>query len=81
MAVNESESMTAEFVQGTVDRTYIQLVPDRKNVENPPTDRLTWPTYRQAEQHQDPPFWESHVRRSVLPVEHKVGPAYGDARY
>jgi len=72
MAVNDSESMNVAFAQGTVDQTYIQLTPDRKNVENPPIERLTWPTCRQAERHIDPPFIEAHIRRSELPVERKV---------
>lgn len=80
MAVNDSESMNLAFAQGTVDRTYIQLTPDRKNVENPPIDRLGWPTYGNAEQHIDPPFMESHLRRSLLPVEHKVRTG-SDPRY
>jgi hypothetical protein len=81
MAVNDSESMNVAFAQGSVDNTYIQLTPGRKNVENPPTDRLTWPTYRQVDQHIDPPFIEAHMRRSVLPVEHKVRTNSGDYRY
>ena len=74
MAKNQSESMNAEFAQGTVDSTYIQLTPDRKNVENPPVDRYTWPTYAQVDRHIDPPFLEAHVRQAFHPVEHKVTP-------
>lgn len=72
MAVNDRESMSTEFVQGTVDSTYISLTPDRKNVENPPVERLDWPTYGQAERHIDPPHLEGHVNRSGLPVERKT---------
>jgi hypothetical protein len=80
MAVNNTESMNLAFAQGTVDRTYIQLTPDRKNVENPPIDRISWPSYGQAEQHIDPPFMEAHLRRSILPVERKVRTG-SDPRY
>jgi len=80
MAVNDTESMNLAFAQGTVDRTYIQISPDRKNVENPPIDRIGWPTYRQAEQHIDPPFMEAHLRRALLPTEHKVRTG-SDPRY
>jgi hypothetical protein len=73
MAVNNSESMNMEFAQGSIDRTYIQLTPDRKNVENPPVERLAWPTYSQAEKHQDPPHLEAHIQHAVTrPVERKV---------
>lgn len=74
MAKNNAESMNVSFVQGTVDRTYIQLTPNRKNVENPPFDRYTWPTYAQADRHIDPPFLEAHLRQASRPVEHKVSP-------
>lgn len=69
MAVNQSRSMNDDFYQGGIDSTYMQLTPDRGNVENPPFARMTWPTYRQVEEHEDPPFVEAHVRRSVLPRE------------
>jgi hypothetical protein len=73
MAKNESRSMGAEFAQGTVDETYIQLTPNRGGVvENPPYDRMTWPTYGQAELHIDPPFTEAHMRRAALPQEHRT---------
>jgi len=74
VAKNESESMNGAFAQGTVDSSYIALTPDRKNVENPPVERLTWPTYAQAERHIDPPHWEAHLGRAGLPVERKVSP-------
>ena len=82
MAANDTNSMNAEFAQGAVDSTYIQLTPDRCNVENPPLDRLSWPTYRQAEQHVDHPFEEAHIRRAFHPVEYKTASAHGsDPRY
>ena len=76
MAINSSESMNMGFAQGTIDNTYIALTPNRKNVENPPTERLSWPSYRGAEQYKDPPFIEAHMRRSVLPVEVKARNSY-----
>ena len=81
MAVNDSESMNMSFAQGTVDSTFIALTPDRKNVENPPVDRLTWPTYAQAERHIDPPHLEAHLQHALRPVERKVRPGLGEPRY
>ena len=81
MAVNDTESMNVAFSQGSVDRTYIQLTPDRKNVENPPMDRLTWPQYRQAERHIDPPFLEAHIQHSMRPVEYKVRGRVEETRF
>jgi hypothetical protein len=76
MAKNESRSMGQEFAQGCVDETYIQLTPDRGGVvENPPIERLAWPTYGQAEQHIESPFLEAHMRRSQLPTEYKTASA------
>jgi hypothetical protein len=65
----QNRSMDAEFAQGAVDETYIQLVPDRGNVENPPLERLMWPTYGMAEHCIDHPFLEAHMRRAALPWE------------
>jgi hypothetical protein len=71
MTVNNSRSMGMEFAQGCVDETYIQLTPDRGGViENPPIERMDWPTYGQAERHIDHPFLEAHLRRAALPQEH-----------
>jgi len=81
MAVNEVESMNLAFAQGTVDSTYITLAPNRKNVENPPIDRLSWPNYAQADKHIDPPHMEAHLRRGGLPTERKVANNTGDVRY
>ena len=81
MAVNDRESMNVEFAQGSVDRTYIQLTPDRKNVENPPVERLAWPTYRQAENHVDPPFLEAHLQHALRPVERKVRQGVDETRF
>lgn len=70
MAKNQTRSEGAEFAQGAVDGTYIQLTPDRANVENPPIERMDWPTYAQAERHIDHPHLEAHMRRAILPEEH-----------
>jgi hypothetical protein len=76
MAKNETRSEGAEFAQGCVDSTYIQLTPDRGGVvENPPIERLAWPQYAQAEQHIESPFLEAHMRRAQLPTEYKTASA------
>jgi hypothetical protein len=81
MAVNESRSMNGEFHQGIVDRTYIQLDPERGGVISvTQTERLTWPTYRQAEQHIDHAFWEVIADRGTLPRERKTADS-GDTRF
>lgn len=73
MAKNETRSMGAEFAQGTVDSTYIQLTPNRGGViENPPLERLTWPSYNQCGLHAESPMMEAHMRRAGLPGEHKT---------
>lgn len=70
---NQTRSEGAEFAQGVVDNTYIQLTPNRGGVvENPPYERMTWPSYAQAERHIDHPFLEAHLRRALLPQEHKT---------
>jgi hypothetical protein len=59
MAVNRARDCSIEFHQGVVDHTYIQIAPDRGGVvEHPPIDRLTWPTYKHAEQHIEDPTVE-----------------------
>ena len=59
MAVNRSRDCSVELHQGVVDHTYMQLAPDRGGiVENRNIDRLTWPTYVQAERHADDPMVE-----------------------
>ena len=72
---NQTRSEGAEFAQGCVDSTYIQLTPDRGNVENPPVERMDWPTYGQAERHIDHPFLEAHMRRAALPFEYTTAKA------
>lgn len=83
MAVNDSRSMNMEFSQGTVDHTYISIVGSMRGgvVENPPTDRLDWPTYGQAERHIDYPHMEGHMRRALQPTEHKTRLTAGEQRY
>lgn len=81
MAVNESRSMNAEFHQGGVDNTYIQLNPNRGGVISvTPAERATWPTYGQAEQHIDHPAWEVIADRIPLPRERKTASS-GDFRF
>jgi len=72
MAKNQTRSMGAEFAQGGVDRSYIQLTPDRGVVENPPVERLCWPTYVNAERCIDHSHLEAHLRRAGLPREHQT---------
>jgi hypothetical protein len=80
MAVNDSRSMNEDFEQGIIDNTYIQLTPGRVNVEVPPLERMDWPTYGQAEKHQESPFFESQIRKSTHP--HEVKTTYGgEQRY
>ena len=80
MAVNDSRSMNADFHQGTIDSTYIQLSPGWSNLANPPTERLTWPRYTHVEEWSDPPFFEAHVIQARQPVERKA--VYGsDPRF
>lgn len=69
MGVNASRSMNAEFNQGSVDNTYIQLTPNRGVVENPPVERMDWPQYRNVERWPESPFLEAHVRRADHPRE------------
>jgi hypothetical protein len=57
MAVNQSRSMSLEFQQGTSDSSYMSLTPDRGGVMgNVPTERMSWPSYQQVEQHNEPKF-------------------------
>ena len=81
MAVNDSRSMIADFHQGVIDNTYMQLCPNKGNVENPPLARMDWPTYAQVEQHEDPPFIEAHMRRMPLPKERRGAETLGESRY
>lgn len=53
MAVNTSRNMRAELEQGLRDAKYMHIAPDWGVCANPPVERLSWPTYRQVEQHDD----------------------------
>lgn len=53
MAVNTSRNMREELEQGLRDGKYIHLSPDWGVNTNPPLDRMSWPTYRQAERHDE----------------------------
>jgi hypothetical protein len=80
MAVNNTRSMNVDFAQGSIDRTYIQLTPDRGNVENPPVERVTWPRYEHVEQWPVDPMLEAHIARAGLPRELKTT-GDGDTRF
>jgi hypothetical protein len=81
MAVNDSRSMNHEMIMGITDNSYITLTPNRANVENPPFDRLSWPTYAQAERHFDPSHREGHEVQSLKPVENKVRQGVEETRF
>ena len=52
MAVNRSRDMRAELELGIVENTYIRLYPNRGGAyETHDDERMTWPQYSQAEQH------------------------------
>ena len=72
MAVNSSRSMNADFHTGSIDSTYIALTPDRANVENPPVERLSWPTYRNVGRWAESPFLEAGMRHARRPMEIKT---------
>jgi len=80
MAVNESRSMNADFTQGSIDCTYIQLAPNRGNPENPPVERLEWLRYANAERWPESPFLEAHLGRAHLPRE-TFTTGDGDSRF
>ena len=80
MAVNSSRSMNLDFHQGVIDRSYIELTPNRGVVENPPLDRLGWPTYAHAELHIDNSHVEAAIVQATRPVESYKN-QFGDARY
>lgn len=66
MAITDP-TMLGDFSQGVIDNSYIQLMPNRGGViPVPPLERLDWPTYAQAERHQDDSMIEAmltHVPR------------------
>lgn len=68
---NRQRSMLADFSQGIVDNSYIQLMPDRGGlIDAPPYDRLTWPQYAQAELHRDDSMIEAMMSHLPRPVEY-----------
>jgi hypothetical protein len=80
MAVNQSRNMSAEFHTGIEENSYMQLTPNRGGViENPPIERLSWPTYAQCLQHRDAadPF---AGRRPVAHEVHTGGTATNNRR-
>lgn len=71
MAVNQSRSMSGEFSQGTVDSSYMSIIPDRGGVlGNIPTERLSWPNFVQVEQHREPKFASDCSCHAGKYVEH-----------
>lgn len=53
MAINASRNMNDELQQGLRDGSYMQVRPDWGGpVSNVEVERLSWPTYKQAELHQ-----------------------------
>jgi hypothetical protein len=72
MAVNNSRSMNADFHQGSIDCTHIELTPSRGSVENPPVERLSWPTYRNVGRWAESPFLEAGMRHARRPMEIKT---------
>lgn len=71
MAVNQSRSMSADFLQGSSDSTFISLIPDRGGVlASVPSERMAWPQYGQAQQHAKAPFVCDHSCHAGKPVEY-----------
>jgi hypothetical protein len=77
MAVNQSRDMSSEFHQGIEENSYMQLTPNRANVENPPLERLQWPTYGQVLLHRHDPMVS---RRPVSHEVHTSGTATNNRR-
>jgi hypothetical protein len=66
--------MGAEFRQGSIDRTYIQVAPDRGGLVEMtwPIERATtwaWPQYRNVEVHGQDPFAVSRAHVAARPIE------------
>lgn len=78
---NQSRSMQSEFSQGIVDNSYITIMPDRGGqIEHVPIDRLSWPTYAQAELHRDDSMIEAMMEHLPRPVERLTRGDNGDPR-
>lgn len=68
MAINASRNMNAELEQGLRDGSYMQLHPDwGGSMSNMEAERLTWPTYKQAEQHVGGMYAEPITPREPAP--------------
>jgi hypothetical protein len=80
MAVNDSRSMNADFAQGTIDNTYIQLTPNRANVDSPPVERYEWPQFVNCDRWPESPFLEADLKKLGRPVE-KRSSGDGDTRF
>lgn len=60
MAQNRTRDLNAELQQGTIDGSYIQLAPNRGGVVGDPGfDKVSWPSYRQAEMNVPPTMEEA----------------------
>ena len=71
MAVNQTRSMSGDFAKGTIDSSYISIAPDRGGViASMPTERMSWPTFMQAEAHREPKFATDCGCHSGKAVEH-----------
>lgn len=74
MAQARDRRMGAEFLQGTIDNTYIQLAPNRGGLVEIPhlIDRAANDApyqYLNVEVHGDDPFAVARARRAEQPVE------------
>ena len=50
MAINQSRDLRQELLEGLTENSYMRLAPNRGGVvENPNAERMSWPTYQQAE--------------------------------
>lgn len=79
MATNDSRSMNADFAQGSVDNTYISLNPNRGGeYDDRHVERMTWPTYAQAERHMEPPHGLARATRAHFPRETQMWNHEGD---
>lgn len=68
MAVNTSRNMRAELEQGLKDGKYMHIAPDWGVNSHPPVERLSWPTYRQVEQHAECSCYSDISPREAAPA-------------
>jgi hypothetical protein len=59
--------MNDELHQGLRDGKYMHVAPDWGVNTNAPVERLSWPTYRQVEQHAECDCWEPITPREPGP--------------